>query len=94
MHNSSLTAKDTCYEYRQRGETEQFFDRLKNKLYTVLKHTPLNKAQKPNHKYSITDTVEHLETVKKIKFTENESVITELDKSTKILLEKMKIDIT
>lgn len=64
------------------------------KLYGVLKTTPLNKKQKLSHKYSILDTVEHLKSIKKIKFNQNESIIAEINKSTKTLLEKMKISIT
>jgi transposase len=64
------------------------------KLYGVLKTTPLNKKQKLSHKYSILDTVEHLKSIKKIKFNENESIIAEINKPTKTLLEKMKISIT
>lgn len=64
------------------------------KLYGILKTTPLNKKQKLSHKYSISDTVEHLKSIKKIKFNENESIIAEINKPTKTLLEKMKISIT
>lgn len=64
------------------------------KLYTDLKTTPLTKKQKLNHKYSLNDTIEHLKSIRKIKLSPTESVITEIDKSTKILLDKMKIDIT
>jgi len=64
------------------------------KLYGILKTTNLNKKQKLNHKYSISDTVEHLKSIKKIKFNQNESIIAEINKPTKTLLEKMKISIT
>ena len=64
------------------------------KLYGILKTTPLNKKQKLSHKYSISDTVEHLKSIKKIKFSTNESIIAEINKPTKTLLEKMKISIT
>lgn len=64
------------------------------KLFKVLKSTPLNKTQKLNHKYSIMDTIDHLKTIKKIKFTATEYIITEEDKATRILLEKMKVSIT
>lgn len=64
------------------------------KLYKILKTTPLNKKQTLNHKYSIVDTVEHLKSIKKIKFNATESVIAEINKPTKTLLEKMKISIT
>lgn len=64
------------------------------KLYVILKTTPLNKKQKLNHKYSINDTIEHLKSINKIKFSTNDSVIAEINKSTKTLLEKMKISIT
>ncbi len=64
------------------------------KLYEILKTTPLNKKQSLNHKYSISDAVEHLKSIKKIQFSANESVIAEVNKATKILLTKMKIPIT
>lgn len=64
------------------------------KLYVILKTTPLNKKQKLNHKYSINDAIEHLKSIKKIRFGLNDSVIAEINKSTKIILEKMKISIT
>ena len=67
------------------------------KIYEKLKSTPLNKTQKLNHKYSITDTIEHLKSVKKIKFEKNDNsqyTIAEINKLTKTLLEKLKISIT
>ena len=64
------------------------------KLFQILKTTPLNKKQKLIHRYSINDTIEHLKTIKRIKFTPNEFVISEINKSTKILLKQMKISIT
>lgn len=64
------------------------------KLYKILKTTPLNKKQKLNHKYSITDTIEHLKSIKKIKFSDEQYVIAEINKSTKVLLQKMNISIT
>jgi transposase len=64
------------------------------KLYAVLKNTPLNKKQNLNHKYSINDAIEHLKSIKKIKFSEQESVIAEINKSTKTLLNKMNLSIT
>lgn len=64
------------------------------KLFQILKTTPLNKKQKLIHRYSINDTIEHLKTIKKIKFTPNEFVISEMNKSTKVLLKQMKISIT
>ena len=64
------------------------------KLFIRLKTTPLNKKQNLNHKYSINDVIEHLITIKKIKFSPNDYVISEMNKSTKILLTKMKIPIT
>ena len=64
------------------------------KLYEILKSTPLNKKQMLNHKYSINDTIEHLKSIKKIEFSKNEFVISEQNKATKTLLEKMKISIT
>jgi transposase len=124
MHNTELSPQELYFEYKNRGEIEQFFDHLKNtldasssnmqreeslngwmfinhlsmqiiyKLYVILKNTPLNKKQKLNHKYSINDTIENLKSIKKIKFSSNESVIAEINKSTKTLLEKMNISIT
>jgi len=64
------------------------------KLFQILKTTALNKKQKLIHRYSINDTIEHLKTIKKIKFTPNEFVISEFNKSTKTLLKQMKISIT
>lgn len=64
------------------------------KLYKILKITPLNKKQMLSHKYSIADAIEHLKSIKKIKFNASESVIAEINKPTKTLLEKMKISIT
>jgi transposase len=64
------------------------------KLFQILKTTPLNKKQKLIHRYSINDTIEHLKTIKKIKFAPNEFVISEINKSTKVLLKQMKISIT
>jgi transposase len=63
------------------------------KLYMTLKQTPLNKKQTMNHKYAITDVIEHLKTIKKIQFNPKETVIAEIDKNTKILLQKLKIHI-
>jgi len=64
------------------------------KIYQILKTTPLNKKQMLNHRYSIKDTIEHLMTIKKIKFSDQEHIITEVDKPTRFLLDKMKISIT
>jgi transposase len=64
------------------------------KLFLILKTTPLNKKQKLIHRYSINDTIEHLKTIRKIKFAPDESVTSEINKSTKILLKQMKISIT
>lgn len=64
------------------------------KIYLLLKTIPLNKKQKLNHRYPILDTIEYLKTIKKVKFSEQEFIITETDKATKYLLDKMKISIT
>ena len=64
------------------------------RLYQTLKTTPLNKKQTLNHKYSINDTIEHLKAIRKIQFSPKEYVVAEINKSTKTLLEKMKISIT
>jgi transposase len=64
------------------------------KLYKILKTTPLNKKHTLNHKYSIADAVNHLKSIKKIKFSTTESVIAEINKPTKTLLEQMKLSIT
>jgi hypothetical protein len=42
------------------------------KLFQILKTTPLNKKQKLIHQYSINDAIEHLKTIKRIKFSPNE----------------------
>lgn len=124
IHNTTLAPKDLYYEYKNRGEIEQFFDHFKNTLeacstsmqreeslngwmfinhlsmqmiyliYSILKTTPLNQKQKLNHKYSINDTIEHLKSIRKIKFSLNEHIIAEINKPTRILLEKMNISIT
>lgn len=64
------------------------------KLFRILKTTPLNKKQMLNHKYSIEDVLNHLSSIKKIQFDKKNYVISEQNKLTKILLEKMKISIT
>ncbi|MDR1114635.1 MAG: hypothetical protein LBL33_00490, partial [Tannerella sp.] len=64
------------------------------KLFQILKTTSLNKKQKLIHRYSINDTIEHLKTIRRIKFSPNECVTSEINKSTKILLKQMKISIT
>lgn len=63
-------------------------------IYLKLKTTPLNKKQMLNHKYSISDTIEHLKSIKKIKFSPNEAVLSEQNKLTKLLLQKLNISIT
>ncbi|NLB86537.1 MAG: transposase, partial [Bacteroidales bacterium] len=63
------------------------------KLYETLKTTPLNKKQMLNHKYSIKDVIMHLKAISKIQFGENEYVISEQNKATKELIQKMKISI-
>lgn len=64
------------------------------KLFQILKITPLNKKQKLIHRYSINDAIEHLKTIKKIKFDCDEFVTSEINKSTKTLLKQMNISIT
>lgn len=64
------------------------------KIFSILKSTPLNKTQKLNHKYSINDVIENLKSINKIKFSEDKFVISEINKTTKTLIHKMKIDIT
>ena len=64
------------------------------RLFLILKTTPLNKKQKLIHRYSINDTIEHLKTIKRIKFAPDEFVTSEMNKSTKVLLKQMKISIT
>ena len=64
------------------------------KLFLILKTTPLNKKQKLIHRYSINDTIEHLKTIRRIKFAPDEFVNSEMNKSTKLLLKLMKISIT
>ena len=68
--------------------------RIIYKLFDILKTTPLNKKQKLNHRYSINDTIEQLKSIRKIRFDKDDYVIAEINKSTKILLENMKISIT
>jgi len=55
-------------------------------IYNTLKTTSLNKKQKLNHKYSINDVIERLMAIKKIKFSPTDSVIAEINKSTKTLI--------
>jgi transposase len=64
------------------------------RLYFILKNTPLNKKQNLNHKYSINDAIEHLKSIKKIQFSNQDSVIAEINKATKTLLHKMNLSIT
>ncbi len=64
------------------------------KLFQILKTTPLNKKQMLIRRYSINDAIEHLKTIKRIKFAPREFVISEINKSTKTLLKQMKITIT
>lgn len=89
------------YSYMQREESLNgwmFINHISMqiiyKIYLLLKTIPLNKKQKLNHRYSIMDTIEYLKTIKKVKFSEQEFIITEVDKATKLLLDKMKIYIT
>ena len=63
-------------------------------LFRILKTTPMNKKQMLTHKYSINDAIEHMKSIKQIKFTQKEFVFSEMNKSTKILLNQMKISIT
>jgi len=46
------------------------------------------------HRYSINDAIEHLKSVKQIKFALEEFIISEMNKSTKALLKQIKISIT
>ncbi|HTN69182.1 MAG TPA: hypothetical protein VLZ33_06945 [Dysgonamonadaceae bacterium] len=46
------------------------------------------------HHYSINDAIEHLMTIKKIKFNPGEFVTSEVNKATRTLLKQMKISIT
>lgn len=124
IHNTDLTPKEVYYEYKTRGEIEQFFDHLKNtleastsfmqreeslngwmfvnhlsmqvvyKLFDILKHNHLNKKQKLIHKYSINDVIEHLKSIKKIKYAQDQFVIAEINKATKVLISLMNINIT
>lgn len=64
------------------------------KLFQILKTTPLNKKQNLIHHYSINDAIDHLKTIKKIKFDHDKYVTSEINKSTKTLLKQMKISIT
>jgi transposase len=64
------------------------------KIFMMLKTIPLNKKQKLNHKYSINDTVEHLKSIRKIQFQQNEFVIAEMNKLTKTLILKLNVAIT
>jgi hypothetical protein len=64
------------------------------RLFQILKTTPLNKKQMLIHHYSINDAIEHLMTIKKIKFNPGEFVTSEVNKTTKTLLKQMKISIT
>jgi Transposase DDE domain len=63
-------------------------------LHEKLRTTALNKKQMLNHKYSIQDTLMHLKSIKKIQFSETDYVLTEQNKLTKTLLQKLKVDIT
>lgn len=63
-------------------------------LFELLKNTPLNKKHMLNHKYSIQDVIMHLQSLQKINYAKNKSIITEPNKLTKTLLSKLKISIT
>jgi len=63
-------------------------------LFHKLKKTPMTKKLMLNHKYAIEDTIEHLKSIKKIQFSKDEFVISEQNKLTKVLLEKLKLSIT
>ncbi|MGB4205104.1 MAG: hypothetical protein WBJ84_05720 [Bacteroidales bacterium] len=54
----------------------------------------MNKKQMLILKYSINDAIEHKKSIKQIRFTQKEFVFSEMNKSTKILLNQMKILIT
>lgn len=124
MHNTNQNAGGIYYEYKNRGEIEQFFDHFKNtidascsnmqreeslngwmfinhlsmlviyRIFEILKNTRLNKKQALNHKYSINDFIMHLQSVKKIRYNTDKELITEPNKLTKTLMEKMKISVT
>ena len=64
------------------------------RLFDQLKNTALNKKQNLNHKYSINDVIMHLQSIKKIKYNQGKELITEPNKLTKTLLQKLKISIT
>lgn len=63
-------------------------------LFRILKTTPLNKKQMMIHRYSINDTIEHMKSIKQIRFAPGEFVISEMNKTTKTLLKQMNITIT
>ena len=95
---NTLDASSSCMQREESLNGWMFINHISMqviyKLYKILKTTPLNKKQTLNHKYSIMDSIDHLKTIKKVKFTNTEYIITEADKATRILLEKMSIDIT
>ena len=64
------------------------------RLFDQLKNTALNKKQNQNHKYSINDVIMHLQSIKKIKYNQGKELITQPNKLTKTLLQKLKISIT
>ena len=64
------------------------------KLYAELRNKKLNKKQTLNHKYAIADTIEHLKSIKKIRFSNNDSVIAEIPKATRQLLLKLNLSVT
>ncbi|NLN96485.1 MAG: transposase, partial [Bacteroidales bacterium] len=63
------------------------------RLFRILKTIPLNKKQMLIHKYSINDAIEHMKSIKQIRFAPGEFVFSEMNKSTKILLNQMKTSI-
>ena len=95
---NTIDASASCMQREESLQGWMFINHLSMQviytLYATLKKTPLNKKQNLHHKYSIADTIEHLKSIKKIKFGPNEYIITELNKSTKTLLGKMKISFT
>ena len=95
---NTLDASSSCMQREESLNGWMFINHISMqviyKLFKLLKTTALNKTQTLSHKYSILDTINHLKTIKKIKLNNSKTIITEKDKATRILLEKMKIDIT
>ncbi len=82
---------DWAIEHRKPGTELKL---IGDKYYLYEAKSIYDKKQTLNHKYSINDAIMHLQSIKKRKYNTDKELITEPNKLTKKLLEKMKISIT